>query len=160
MATKLLSELEPGEKGMIVRVGGTGSIHQRLLDMGVVAGTSVEVVRAAPLGDPIEIKLKGYNLTLRKKEAANIEVELNLKGNLMPLSMASTGEEVKIATVTAGWGLQRRLADMGLTPGAPVRVINSHGRGPVVLEVRGSRLALGHGIAHKIMVTSPDPTER
>ena len=76
MATKPLSELEPEEKGMIVRVGGRGSIHRRLLDMGVVSGTSVEVVRAAPLGDPIEIKLKGYNLTLRKKEAANIQVEL------------------------------------------------------------------------------------
>lgn len=76
MATKPLSELEPKEKGKIVRVGGKGSIHRRLLDMGVVSGTSVEVVRAAPLGDPIEIKLKGYNLTLRKKEAANIQVEL------------------------------------------------------------------------------------
>jgi Fe2+ transport system protein FeoA len=76
MATKPLSELEPKEKGKIVRVGGKGSIHRRLLDMGVVSGTSVEVVRAAPLGDPIEIKLKGYNLTLRKQEAANIQVEL------------------------------------------------------------------------------------
>ena len=72
---------------------------------------------------------------------------------MMPLSMVSAGETVEIAAVRAGWGLQRRLADMGLTPGVRVRVVNSQGRGPVVINVRGSRLALGHGVAHKIMVT-------
>lgn len=71
----------------------------------------------------------------------------------MPLSMAQSGESVQVAAIRAGWGLQRRLADMGLTPGVRVKVINSGGRGPVVLDIRGSRLALGHGIAHKIMVT-------
>lgn len=71
----------------------------------------------------------------------------------MPLSMVQSGESVQVAAIRAGWGLQRRLADMGLTPGVRVKVINSGGRGPVVLDIRGSRLALGHGIAHKIMVT-------
>ncbi len=71
----------------------------------------------------------------------------------MPLSMVQSGESVQVAAIRAGWGLQRRLADMGLTPGVRVKVINSQGRGPVVLDIRGSRLALGHGIAHKIMVT-------
>jgi len=70
----------------------------------------------------------------------------------MPLSMASPGEMVEVAAVRAGWGLQRRLADMGLTPGVKVRVINSGKPGPVVLDVRGSRLALGYGVAHKIRV--------
>jgi ferrous iron transport protein A len=72
---------------------------------------------------------------------------------MMPLSMVRSGESVQVAAIRAGWGLQRRLADMGLTPGVRVKVINSGGRGPVVLDIRGSRLALGHGIAHKIMVT-------
>ena len=72
---------------------------------------------------------------------------------MMPLSMASPGDLVKVVSIRAGWGLQRRLADMGLTPGVQVRIISSQRPGPVVLEVRGSRLALGHGIAHKIMVT-------
>lgn len=71
----------------------------------------------------------------------------------MPLSMVQSGELVQVVAVRTGWGLQRRLADMGLTPGVRVKVINSGGRGPVVLDIRGSRLALGHGIAHKIMVT-------
>jgi Fe2+ transport system protein FeoA len=66
--------------------------------------------------------------------------------------MVSPGELVQVAAVRAGWGLQRRLADMGLTPGVQVRVVNSQRPGPVVIEIRGSRLALGQGVAHKIMV--------
>lgn len=76
MATKPLKELEPNEKGKVVKVGGRGSVHRRLLDMGLVAGTEVEVERVAPLGDPIEVKVKGYHLTLRKEEAANIQIEV------------------------------------------------------------------------------------
>lgn len=71
---------------------------------------------------------------------------------MMPLSMVSPGDMVQVAAVRAGWGLQRRLAEMGLNPGVQIRVISSQGHGPVVLDVRGSRLALGHGVAHKIMV--------
>ena len=74
---------------------------------------------------------------------------------MMPLSMVSSGELVQVAAVRAGWGLQRRLADMGLTPGVQVRVVNSQRPGPVVIEIRGSRLALGQGVAHKIMVKQP-----
>ncbi len=70
----------------------------------------------------------------------------------MPLSMVSQGEKVQVIRIDAGWGLQRRLADMGLTPGLKVRVVGSQRPGAVVLDVRGSRLALGRGIAHKIMV--------
>ena len=71
----------------------------------------------------------------------------------MPLSMATQGEVVQVVAVRAGWGLQRRLAEMGLNPGVKVRVMNSQRPGPVVIDVRGSRLALGQGVAHKIMVT-------
>lgn len=70
-----LDELEAGQRARIIRVGGGGAIRRRLVDMGAVKGTPVEVVKVAPLGDPIEVKIKGYNLTLRKKEAANIAIE-------------------------------------------------------------------------------------
>jgi len=75
---------------------------------------------------------------------------------MMPLSMAASGDRVKLITVRAGWGLQRRLADLGLTPGVEIRVISSGRPGQVVLEVRGSRLALGHGVSGKIMVDIPE----
>jgi len=76
MIVKMLNELEKGEKGKIVKIGGGGAIHRRLLDMGLVSGSDIEMQRVAPLGDPIEIKVKGYNLSLRKEEAASIQVEV------------------------------------------------------------------------------------
>lgn len=76
MRVKLLSELKRGDRGKIVKIGGKGGIHRRLLDMGLVSGSDIEMQRVAPLGDPIEIKVKGYNLSLRKEEAASIQVEV------------------------------------------------------------------------------------
>ena len=75
MASKPLKELKPKERGKVVKVAGKGSVHRRLLDMGLVTGAEVEVERVAPLGDPMQVKIKGYHLTLRKEEAANIWVE-------------------------------------------------------------------------------------
>ena len=70
----------------------------------------------------------------------------------MPLAMARPGEVVAVIGVRAGWGLQRRLADLGLTPGIRIRVINSQMSGPVLIDLRGSRIALGRGVAQKIIV--------
>ncbi|MBE9513841.1 MAG: ferrous iron transport protein A [Chloroflexi bacterium] len=76
MDRKGLHELRPGEKGTIVKIGGVGGVHRRLLDMGLVSGSEVEVERVAPLGDPIEVRIKGYHLSLRKEEASDIQVEM------------------------------------------------------------------------------------
>ena len=76
MTVKPLKELKPGEKGKITRVSGGGLIRRRILDMGVIPGSVIEVQRVAPLGDPIEVKIKGYLLSLRKSEAADIYVEM------------------------------------------------------------------------------------
>ena len=70
----------------------------------------------------------------------------------MPLAMTRPGELVTVIGVRAGWGLQRRLADMGLTPGVQIRVINSQMPGPIIIDLRGSRVVLGHGMAQKIIV--------
>lgn len=76
MVVKSLKEMQPLEKGKIVRVGGKKSIRRRLMDMGVVKDAEVLVVRVAPLGDPVEVKIKGYDLALRMEEAEDIRVEL------------------------------------------------------------------------------------
>ena len=76
MAVKPLSEMKVGEEGKISRVGGSGQAHRRILDMGVIPQTMVKVERIAPLGDPIWIRVKGYQLSLRKNEAANVYVEV------------------------------------------------------------------------------------
>jgi len=70
-----LSVLEPGETGRVVKVGGVGVIRKKIVEMGVVPGTIVEVERLAPLGDPMELKVKGYHLSLRKEEAEGILVQ-------------------------------------------------------------------------------------
>lgn len=73
--TAPLSELSPGTKGRIVKIGKLGDTRLRLAEMGVNLGSLVEVERVAPLGDPIEIKVKGYHLSLRKDEAIKITIE-------------------------------------------------------------------------------------
>lgn len=72
---KTLKSLKPGNSGKITVIKGTGAVRRRLMDMGVVRGTDVYVEKVAPLGDPIEVKIKGYNLSLRKEDAENIIVE-------------------------------------------------------------------------------------
>ncbi len=75
-SVKWLSEMLPGEQGRVTKVTGRGSIKQRLVDMGIITGTRIAVQKFAPLGDPMEIKVKGFNLSLRKKEARLIEVAI------------------------------------------------------------------------------------
>lgn len=74
---KMLSELKPKDKALVKNIYGGGQLHKRLIDMGIVKGVQVEVVKVAPLGDPIDIKVKGYHLSLRKDEAAQILVEVS-----------------------------------------------------------------------------------
>jgi len=76
MEPTTLNKLKPGQKARIVRVSGGGATFKRIADMGVVRGADISVERIAPLGDPIEIKVKGYNLSLRKEEASSITVEI------------------------------------------------------------------------------------
>ena len=73
---KLLSQLEIGEKGTVQAVLGEGAVRRRLFDLGITPGAEIYLRKKAPLGDPIEISLRGYELTLRKAEAANAVVEL------------------------------------------------------------------------------------
>ncbi len=75
MSGRSLKDLEPGQKARVAKVSGIGSIKRRILDMGLVPGSEIEMERYAPFGDPVEIKLKGYHLSLRKEEAENIILE-------------------------------------------------------------------------------------
>ena len=72
---KLLSELRVGESGVVTTVNGEGAIRRRLFDMGITPGVEVYLRKKAPLGDPLEISLRGYELTLRKAEASLVQVK-------------------------------------------------------------------------------------
>ena len=71
-----LDMLPPGQEAVITSVGGTGVLRCRLLDMGLIPKTSVRVEKLAPLGDPMELRSRGYALSLRKEDARNITVEV------------------------------------------------------------------------------------
>lgn len=69
-----LAALKPGEAGLILQVDGQGAIARRMADMGVVPGQEVRVLRVAPLGDPLELQVMGYRLSLRLAEARRVQV--------------------------------------------------------------------------------------
>lgn len=70
-----LKDLKPGQQGKILSVGDKGPARRRIMDMGVTPGAMVKVIKVAPLGDPIEVNIRGYELSLRKSEAQQIQVE-------------------------------------------------------------------------------------
>lgn len=69
-----LSDLSVGQTGIITNVGGRGALRLRFLDMGIIPNTKVKIQKTAPLGDPIQISVRGYELTIRKDDAAFIDV--------------------------------------------------------------------------------------
>ncbi len=71
----LLSEMKKGQTGTIVHVGGTGALRRRILEMGLINGAEIYVEKYAPLKDPLELIVKGYHVSLRVEEAAQITVD-------------------------------------------------------------------------------------
>ena len=72
---KTLGDVAVGESGEIVKLHGEGALRRHLMDLGLLKGTKFTVVKVAPLGDPVEIKVRGYELSIRKEEAAIVEVK-------------------------------------------------------------------------------------
>lgn len=72
---KTLRDVKPGETVTVVRLHGEGPLRRRIMDMGITKGTSVYVRKVAPLGDPVEITVRGYELSIRKGDADNIEIQ-------------------------------------------------------------------------------------
>ena len=76
MTVMNLSHMQIGQRGVIQKISGISLVMQRLLEMGLTPGTKVEVVRFAPLGDPMEIEIRGYRLSIRKQDALLIDIAL------------------------------------------------------------------------------------
>ncbi|SHO44984.1 FeoA family protein [Anaerocolumna xylanovorans] len=71
-----LRDLKPGQAGTVISIGEKGPLKRRIMDMGITRGIDVKVVKVAPLGDPIEVNIRGYELSIRKDEAAQIEISV------------------------------------------------------------------------------------
>lgn len=72
---KTLKDVKVGKKATVVKVHGSGALKRRIMDMGITKGVEIYVRKVAPLGDPIEMNLRGYELSLRKADAEMVEVE-------------------------------------------------------------------------------------
>ena len=72
---KTLKEVKSGETVTVLKIHGEGQVRKRIMEMGITKGCEIEVIKVAPLGDPIEITLRGYDLTIRKADADSVEVE-------------------------------------------------------------------------------------
>jgi ferrous iron transport protein A len=72
---KTLRDVKPGESATVQKLNGTGAVKRRIMDMGITKGVRISVRKVAPLGDPVEITVRGYELSLRKSDAALIAVE-------------------------------------------------------------------------------------
>lgn len=72
---KTLKDLKVGETGTVVKLHSDGAIKRRIMDMGITKGTEIYIRKVAPLGDPIELNLRGYELSLRKADAEKIEIK-------------------------------------------------------------------------------------
>lgn len=72
-----LDQLEIGSSAKVVKLSGEVGVKRRLMEMGITAGSQVLAVRRAPMGDPLDVKIRGYHLSLRKEEAAVIEIQKN-----------------------------------------------------------------------------------
>lgn len=159
-----LDKLVPGESGKIVKVSGRGAIRRRLVDMGLTTGSVIEMVKPSPLGDPVEYRLRGYHLSLRKSEARTIEVELlsdpipvrrrrHVSRSDRTLGSCRSGQTVEVIKTRGGRRRHRKFEDLGLIPGSEIRVIQNEFPGPMIITVNGGkRLALGKGLAMHLVV--------
>jgi ferrous iron transport protein A len=73
---RTLKDVRTGETVTVVKLHGEGSLRRRIMDMGIVRGAKIYVRKVAPLGDPVEVRVRGYELSIRKDDAAMIEVEV------------------------------------------------------------------------------------
>lgn len=74
---KTVDKLKPGEKGIVESLGCSGAIRRRIIDMGITPGAVIVMRKTAPMGDPIEINVRGYELSIRKSEAQDIRIEVD-----------------------------------------------------------------------------------
>lgn len=103
-----LSELQIGRTATIFAVGGSGALRQHFLDMGLIQGTEVTVVKYAPMGDPIELRIHGYELTIRLEDAENIEISEPHEAREHGELSGKQAENGKASKVREGWKIPRK----------------------------------------------------
>lgn len=146
---KPLSELGVGERGVVRELSGNPASKRRLLSMGFVPGAVVDVLRKAPMGDPVAFAVKDYCISLRKEEAAQVAVE---PVEELSLASAPVGARLAVTGMRAGWGMRHRLRRLGVGPGSELVKLSGSGHGQVLVVLGGREEHLGQGIARRLLV--------
>ena len=164
MAIFTLDKLAPGESGKVIKVSGKGPIRRRLVDMGLSGGAEIEMVKVSPLGDPIEYRLRGYHLSLRRSEAESIEIELiedavsgyefsSVQQSRQLLSKCKSGQKVVVSQIRGGRRLRGKLTNQGIILGTDIKVVNNDFPGPLIVSTTDeNRVVLKRGEAFHILV--------
>lgn len=140
-----LSQVPPGVRVKVLSMNLSGDIQNRLVGMGLIPGVIVEVVKVAPLGDPIVFSLNGREITLRKKEAEGIEVEP--VDEVIPLYLAMFEDgEYEVIDVFRGRRFLEKMKKLGVFPGERLRVKDG------IPHLKDKVIPLGKGEALKILV--------
>ncbi len=160
-----LNHIKSGRKARIRCHHSTGSVRQRLLDLGFVPESEIDVVRRAPLGDPIQCRVAGYNVTLRASEADLIEVEATDStddticeqfkdiGKKCRLHEMDSGRKACIRCHHSTGSVRQRLLDLGFVPGSKIDVVRRAPLGdPIQCRVAGYNVTLRASEAELIEV--------
>ena len=154
-----LSEFEPGQKVCISAIGKeTPGLLRKVEKWGLKPGAVVSIESKDSEGS-MELKLDDRELVLKKDSAADLLVkpvgaeEKTAKEEKIPISGLRAGESGVVRSYAGGRGMLGRCLSMGFTPGSPVRMIENYGRGPILVSVCDTEVALGREIAGRIMVT-------
>ena len=140
-----LSNLKMGETGIVIDVLGSGAIHRRLLSMGILPGTVIRSVRISPLGDPVVYEIRGFFISLRKREAEYVEVD-----RIVPLHLVPPKSEVRVVFVDGGVGFIRNLNSMDISVGKKITVIEPCC--PMKVRTGLGEFIIGMGMAYRIYV--------
>ncbi len=141
----LLSELKPGEYGIVKKIRGTGALHRRLLSMGLLPGAIVRVVRVSPLGDPVEYEIRGFFISLRKQEASFVDVD-----KVTPLSFIPRNSDVRVVFIDGGVGFVHNMGAMGIAVGKRLKIIAPCC--PMQVKTEKGVFTLGRGMAYRVFV--------
>jgi len=141
----LLSELKPGEYGLVKKITGTGALHRRLLSMGLLPGAIVRVVRVSPLRDPIEYEIRGFFISLRRQEASFVEVD-----RVVPLSLVPRNSKVRVVFIDGGVSFVQNMGTMGISVGKLLQVIQPCC--PMQVQTDAGIFTLGRGMAYRVFV--------
>ena len=157
-----LEQLQPGQQGMVYALRGGRHFVARLAALGFTPGALVTIVRNHIFG-PLIVEVRGTQIAMGHGEARHvlvhqgtkepINIPINPDAQIMTsLERLQPGQQGLVYALRGGQHFAARLAALGFTPGAPVTIVRNHGFGPLIVEVRGTQVAMGRGEARHILV--------